>query len=134
MKWKQPDFIDDTIRLNPAIGEIERSHVTALALSREIGGKDQKIVILGDADCISNGEISIARKNVNAANFSLIMGAFYWMSDEEVPINVSRPTPPDRKVHVNETGMYITKIMFMGIIPIALILLTIFIWVRRRGR
>ena len=128
------DFIDDTFRLNPAIGEIERSHVTALALSREIGGKDQKIVILGDADCISNGEISIARKNVNAANFSLIMGAFYWMSDEEVPINVSRPTPPDRKVHVNETGMYITKIMFMGIIPIALILLTIFIWVRRRGR
>lgn len=128
------DFVDDTVRLNPAVGEVERKHVTALALSREVGNKQQKIVILGDADCISNGEISISRKNVRAANYSLISGSFFWMSDEEVPIDVRRPTAPDNAVNIGDTGMYISKIGFMGCLPVILAVMAIFIWVRRRGR
>ena len=128
------DFVDDTVRLNPAVGEVERTYTTALALSRKVGDKEQKIVILGDADCISNGEISISRKNVRAANYSLISGAFFWMSDEEVPIDVRRPTAPDNAVNIGDTGMYISKIGFMGCLPVALAIWAIFIWVRRRGR
>lgn len=128
------DFVDDTVRLNSAVGEVERKHVTALALSREVGNKQQKIVILGDADCISNGEISISRKNVRAANYSLISGSFFWMSDEEVPIDVRRPTAPDNAVNIGDTGMYISKIGFMGCLPVILAVIAIFIWVRRRGR
>ena len=128
------DFVDDTVRLNPAVGEVERTYVTALALSRKVGDKEQKIVILGDADCISNGEISISRKNVRAANYSLISGSFFWMSDEEVPIDVRRPTAPDNAVNIGDTGMYISKICFMGCLPVILAVIAIFIWVRRRGR
>ena len=108
--------------------------MTALALSRKVGDKEQKIVILGDADCISNGEISISRKNVRAANYSLISGSFFWMSDEEVPIDVRRPTAPDNAVNIGDTGMYISKIGFMGCLPVILAVIAIFIWVRRRGR
>ena len=57
-----------------------------------------KIVILSDADCISNGEISIMRKGVRAANYNFIMGAFFWMSDDEVPIDVRRPSPIDNNI------------------------------------
>lgn len=128
------DFIDDTVRLNPTIGEVEKIYTTALALSRNVGDKQQKIIILGDADCISNGEISIGRKNVPAANFSLIMGAFFWMSDDEVPIDVRRPNPPDDKVRIGQTGMTISKISLMGILPAILAFFSIFIWIRRRGR
>ncbi len=128
------DFIDDTVRINPAAGEIEQSFITGLALSRKVGDKEQKIVILGDADCISNGEISFNRKNVPAANFSIITGSFFWMSDEEVPIDVRRPTPPDNEVYVGTTGMQVTKIISMGILPAILALSSIFIWIRRRGR
>jgi ABC-2 type transport system permease protein len=128
------DFMDDTIHLNSAVGEIESSYVTALALSRKIGEKEQKIILLGDADCISNGEISIRRKNIQASNYSLITASFFWMSDEEVPIDVRRPTPPDRYIRLNLTGMEIWRIVFMGVIPLILILFSIYTWIRRRGK
>ena len=91
-------------------------------------------MIIGDADCMSNGEISISRKNVNAANYSLITGAFFWMSDEEVPIDVRRPPMPDNKTYVSRQGLTWTKIFLTGVIPGILILVFILLWVRRRGR
>ncbi|MEY8593067.1 Gldg family protein [Butyricimonas hominis] len=128
------DFLDDTVRLNPAAGEVERSYPTVLALSRQMGDKEQRIVILGDADCLSNGEISISRKDVPAANYYLISGSFFWLSEEEVPIDVRRPTPPDNAVNLGMNAMYYWKIVLMGLWPAILAFFAIFIWVRRRGR
>ena len=128
------NFIDDTVRLNPESGEIERSYVTALALSRQVGKKEQKIVVLGDADCLSNIELSRGRANVKAANYILISGVFYWLSDEEVPIDVRRPEMPDDAVFIGEAAMGVFKIIFKWILPIGLLFFTIFLWVRRRGR
>ena len=96
------NFVDDSVSLNPAISEVEKSYPTALALSRTIGGKEQKIVILGDADCISNGEVSIYRKTVKASNFAVIAGVFYWLSDGEAPIDIRRPVPPDDTVYLSQ--------------------------------
>lgn len=128
------NFIDDTVRLDPELGEVERSYVTALALSRQVGGKEQKIVVLGDADCLSNIELSRGRANVKAANYILISGIFYWLSDEEVPIDVRRPEMPDDAVFIGEMAMGVFKVIFRWILPIGLLFLTIFMWVRRRGR
>ena len=128
------DFVDDTVRFNPAAGEVERSYPTALALSRKIGDKEQRIVVFGDADCLSNGEISIGRKDVPAANYSLISGSFFWLSHEEVPVDVRRPTPPDKKVRVSMGWMNFWKIILMGVWPASLAFWAIFIWIRRRGR
>jgi ABC-2 type transport system permease protein len=128
------DFVDDTVHLNPALGEIECSYVTALALSRKVGEKEQKIIIFGDADCISNGEISISRKNISASNYSLINGAFYWLSDEEVPINVTRPLTTDRKIRLTGKSMRVWRVILVGIIPAILIFFSILLWIRRRGR
>ena len=128
------DFVDDTVRFNPAAGEVERSYPTALALSRKIGDKEQRIVVFGDADCLSNGESRIGRKDVPAANYSLISGSFFWLSHEEVPVDVRRPTPPDKKVRVSMGWMNFWKIILMGVWPASLAFWAIFIWIRRRGR
>ncbi|MFR7812411.1 MAG: hypothetical protein ACLU4N_26020 [Butyricimonas faecihominis] len=46
------DFVDDTVRLNPAIGESKKSYPR---LWRYPGGKPgTKDSLTGDADCISN--------------------------------------------------------------------------------
>jgi len=129
------NFIDDTVRLNPALGEEMKASIpVALALDRKVGDKEQKVIILGDADCISNGEINISRKGVLASNYSLIMGAFYWMSDNEVPIDVRRPSPPDRKIFLGITGKAVTKWVFVGVFPFLMALSYILLWIRRRGR
>jgi ABC-2 type transport system permease protein len=128
------NFIDDTVKLNKAIGEVQQSYVTGLALSRKVGKKTQKIVILGDADCISNGEISISRQGVSASNYSVITGAFYWMSDNEVPIDVRRPSFTDDAIDLDKKEMSFTKTMLMWVFPGMLVLVALVLWIRRRGR
>jgi len=128
------NFIDDTVKLNPAKGEVRKPYPTGLALSRKMGQKTQKIIVLGDADCISNGEISIARNGVSAANYSVITGAFFWMSDNEVPIDVRRPAYPDDKIQLDKDGVFTMKIILVWVLPGLLTLVAVVLWIRRRGR
>ena len=128
------NFVDDTARLNVKIGEVQKSYATGLALTRKVGEKEQKIVVLGDADCISNGEFGHRRNGVPAANYTVITGGFYWLSDGEVPIDVRRPPVPDKDIYLDQDDMQTAKIVFMGVMPGLLLLLALFIWVRRRGK
>ncbi len=121
--------------IKPSAGvEMKSSIPTVIALDKKVGDKNQKIIIMGDADCISNSEISMSRKDVLSANYNLIMGAFYWMSDNEVPIDVRRPTPPDAKIYLGVSGIRVTRWGFMGLLPLAMIVFYILMWVRRKGR
>ena len=45
------DFIEDKPELNPEKGEHQQVYPTTLALTKPVGGKEQRIIILGDADC-----------------------------------------------------------------------------------
>lgn len=128
------NFEDDTVSYNPEMGEIQKTYTTGLALSRSMNGKEQRIVILGDADCISNGEISISRQNIWAENYAVVNGTFFWLSNGEVPIDVRRPSPTDNKVYLNQDQMAVWDIVFRWGIPVLLALVGIVIWVRRKGR
>ena len=128
------NFIDDTVRFNPAVGEIEQLYTTAVALSRPMGDREQKIVILGDADCISNVELFKSLEEVESGNFYIILGSFSWLSDGEAPVDVRRPKSIDNRLFLGKTGVKVTDILFKWFIPIALLIGAIFVSIRRRGR
>jgi ABC-2 type transport system permease protein len=128
------NFIDDSVRLNPAVGETEQSYPTVLALSRKVNGRQQKILVTGDADWISNGELGMNRNEVYAANFSLMAGSFFWLSDGEVPIDMRRDSPPDRSLSIGEKGWAFFGVFFKWGLPALLVALSLVIWIRRRGR
>lgn len=128
------NFIDDTVRLNPEMGEVQQSYITALALRREVEGKEQRILVYGDADCISNGELKMGRAELGADNFNIIMGSFYWLSHNEVPIDVRRPVPVDDEVYLSKESMAVWKVVMEWVMPGVLILLYLLLWLRRRGR
>lgn len=127
------NFIDEKAELNVKVGEVEQAYPLALALSREIAGKQQKIVILGDADCMSNAEMKANRDKVNAGNGMFILSIFNWMTDGEFPIDVRRPVTPDNDLYVGVDGMKITRYAFWGF---SLLLLVVYLclWFHRRGR
>ena len=128
------DFVDDTVRVNSEIGEVQKCYVTALALTREVGDKEQKIMIFGDADCISNVELSTNRVNVSNRNFSIIMGGFYWLSDKEVPIDVRRPALTDDFINLGKESLSVWKIILVWVLPGLLVVMSLLLWIRRRGR
>lgn len=128
------NFVDDVPMYNDDKGEIGGPVTTALALTRMVGDKQQRIMILGDADCISNGEILRKRAYVPADNFSFVQGLFFWLTNDEAPMDMRRPHKKDNalKIKKDEIGPY--KIIYQYIIPVLLLACLILIWLRRRGR
>ncbi|SEW02062.1 Gldg family protein [Chitinophaga arvensicola] len=128
------NFIDDSVICNPKAGEIQRSYPTVLALSRKVNGKEQKIMVTGDADWLSNGELSTRRPKVMSSNYSLINAAFFWLSDEEVPIDTRRDPSIDTSLSIGEKGWRVAAFTFKWIMPVLLIIGGLVIWIRRRGK
>lgn len=128
------EFIDNKPVLNPSVGEVEKSYPTALALNRPMAGRQQKIIVIGDADCISNGELTGGRININAFNYALIQGSFAWMSDGEVPIDTRTPKIIDNHIKLSDNGAKITKIGFVWVLSGLMLCFSLFVWLRRRGR
>lgn len=128
------DFVDDTARFNPEKGDIPGTFPLALSLSRKVNEKEQRIVIMSDADCLCNGEIFRRRTGQKIANNNFLEGIFYYLSGDEVPINMYRPLPTDYTVKIRTAGLGIVKIFIMWIIPALLAVAGIVIWIRRRGR
>lgn len=128
------DFIDGEVVMNPALGEKEESLPMGIALTRDVAGKEQKILVLGDSDCISNGEISRGRANIPAANFNMLTSTFYWLSDSEVPIDVRRPATTDTRLLTNTHAFKTSKFWIIGVFPALLLATGIVILLRRRGR
>ena len=105
-----------------------------VALYRKMGDKEQRIMVLGDADCLSTGQLSRNYRGIYSNNFALITSSFFWMSDGEAPVDIRRPKAIDNKLFMTPTGYTITKIFFMGILPVGLLIFSILLWVRRKGR
>ena len=128
------DYVDDVPVLNPDKGEVKKSWVTAIAMSREINGTTQKVVVLGDADCLSNGELGISRRGIRASNFSMVQGLFFWLTDYTTPIDIRRPASSDRSITMGPTGLIVWKVVSFGVIPAVLALCGVLVWIRRKGR
>lgn len=128
------DFVNGTVKLNPAAGERETRMVTAMALERECNGQNQRVLVLGDADCISMGELSAVRRGIWASNFSLIQGAFCWLSDEELPVDIRHPSPIDNKIFLGISSGIWVKVFVKWILPSVLLLLGLILLLRRQRK
>lgn len=125
------NFSVETPSFNPPTGEIESAIPTILALSKEVGEKGQKIIIMGDADCISNAELSMNR-DIRSANWSFIMNAFKWLANDEFPVNIDRPSTTDDKIKITPNLNSVISIVMKWGIPGGLLLLAIIVWLKRR--
>lgn len=128
------DFLDGKVELNTAAGEAERAYPTVMALSRKVGDKEQRIVVSGDADCISNLELSKGRNGINASNFTLITGTFRWLSYDAYPLDTERPYPIDNEITLGKGARFWVKLVYAGMIPLLLAFMGLMIWLRRKGR
>ena len=128
------DFLDGELSLNEAIGEREQSYPVVLSLTREKGGKEQRIVITGDADCISNAELANGRNGMFAINFNFISETFKWLSYGEFPIDTSRPQAIDNGLRVTRKIEPWLNLFALGVIPFLLAFAGFMVWYKRKGR
>lgn len=128
------NFIDEVPVWNEAMGEIKQCYPLVAYLTRNVNGKEQRVFVLADADCLSNGELSRNHSGIKAGNFTAELEFFSALCYDRFPINTTRPIPPDNKVFLSSPDMLWIKVFFMGILPGILLIWSLLLWWRRRGK
>lgn len=134
IEYETTDFMNEKSTINPAKDEVEQSNSIMLHLTRKIGEKDQRIFVVGDADCLSSYELTKSRAGLNGDNFSMITEIFRNFSYNEYPIETTRSLSTDDKIYVNETGLGWTKLFMQWVLPIILLVFSILLWWKRKSR
>lgn len=128
------DFTENKAILRPEAGEKEQVYALALCLSRKVGKKEQRILVMSDADCLSNGEFFMRRRGVNTENQIFPNYIFSWLSYGEYPIDTTRPRSPDTEIYMGLEGITWMNIGLMGLFPLALAVCGIVIWAKRKRK
>ena len=105
-----------------------------LALTRNVGDREQRIFVLGDDDCISNAELLMSRVGMKTSKFSLITGMFRWLSYGEFPIVLSNIPPVDTVLELSKDTVPYAKFAFTWGLPILFALGYFGVWFKRRRR
>jgi ABC-2 type transport system permease protein len=127
------DLFSDTL-LVPAAGEVERAIPAALALSRQVGGKEQRVLVLGDADCLSGAELTTTRQGLWSGNRRFVFAAFHWLSRGEFPVDPARLPLLDTDVHVTSARAGWIGFGLTWVFPLLFAAAGTLGWLRRRGR
>ncbi|HMR18652.1 MAG TPA: Gldg family protein, partial [Sphingobacterium sp.] len=104
----------------------------AVALTRQLGEREQRIFIAGDADIFSKGELG--RYNVRNGNHDLTTQLLRWYSYDEYPPDTERPKPIDHRLRVNKTQVNGIRIATVFVVPILLALWGTLIIIRRKRK
>lgn len=134
IEYQTADFADTQSTIDRGTGEKEMSHPVMLYLNRKVGGRDQRIFVAGDSDCLSTAELTAERPGLRADNFGMITEIFRNFSYGEYPVETPRVRQPDNRINVSDNSAGWIKAMFIWALPSLLLVSYVLIWFRRRGR
>lgn len=120
------------VEFSAAEGDIRKSFATAVALTRTINGKEQRIVVSGDADFMSTAELK--RYGIKNCNFIYNTALFSWLSNGEFPIDTSRPDSKDKRMKVSTEQLKFQKIIFIWVLPAIILAFAAVLLVRRKRK
>ncbi|UYQ94458.1 Gldg family protein [Chitinophaga horti] len=104
-----------TVTFNADLKDERGAFPVVAALKRTVGPKEQRIIISGDADFMSNAEL--LRSNPQTANFVFLMEMFRWFSHDEYPVSVYREPSKDDAILVSAGGANAIKWLLVGVLP-----------------
>jgi ABC-2 type transport system permease protein len=106
-------YVEQSFTVTPLL-KSQNETPLAVALSRKINNRQQKIVVAADADFLSTTELS--RRNPENNNFAFVTGLFSWFSDGEFPVNTQRKRSRD-VIDSTDDGVMMLRLFFFGILP-----------------
>lgn len=120
--------IDSTLpALNPLEGDIlQDSFPTIVQLTRQLKGKEQRIIICGDADFASNIRLG--------GNVLFLMPAYSWLVYNQSPVYTPRPQPKDVLLSISTRSAGIQKTVYIWILPGLLLAAGTILLIRRKRK
>ena len=95
--------------------EIISEEEMAQALSRQLGDREQRIVVIGDGDFLANSYIS------NAGNLDLGLALSRWLVGDNQMIGIPAPQASDSELHLSRLAIGIIGIGSLIVLPLLLL-------------
>lgn len=106
VEYGTTDFLSQKSVLNPERGEVEKAYPVMLYLTRSLAGtREQRIFVLGDADCISSKELKEQRFGINSSNFNLLTQMFRCLAYGEYPVYVGWKRMTDDVLYIAQKDL-----------------------------
>lgn len=102
----------------------------AVGLHRHVGDREQRIVVIGDSDFLSNAEQS--RGIEYTANLLIGRNIFRWLSGELYPVSIERPPVRDNRFPASELVAKTISLFLTYVLSSSIALLATILLVRRR--
>jgi ABC-2 type transport system permease protein len=118
--------VSEDLKKQPSV----KSVPLVVALTRNVNDKSQKIIVAGDADFMGNAELSRG----GSGTFQFVTDIFSWFTNYEFPIDTTRPENTDKKLTITANQVFMSKIVFIGLFPLLIVLSGAFILIRRNRR
>lgn len=135
--WSETSELTEEVTFDSSTGDIAGPLTIAVALHRPIDyptnkpptrTKNQRIVIVGDSDFLSNTHIGAG------ANLNMGLNIFNWLIGDDDLISVEVKPSADTKLILNDTELMIIAFGFFLIIPLLLLITGFIIWYKRKNR
>lgn len=125
--WAETGFLNGEVRFDKG-KDVPGPLVFGVALTRNVEGREQRVVVIGDGDFLSNAIIA------NGGNLELGMSVANWLSQDDAYVNIPVRTARDRGLSLSRTAQATIGATFLIVLPLALLGGGIAVWWRRRRR
>ncbi len=104
-----------------------------VALQREVTSdsgeaQQQRVVVIGDGDFLSNGYLGVG------GNLQLAMNIVNWLVSDDTLLSIPARSASDITLELDETELAVIGVGFLVVLPLGLLGTGFFIWWRRRRR
>ena len=144
-RWQRQNFLQSDARswseTGELVGEVSRGDDDdeisgpltigmSLARQQEREGLqfEQRVVIVGDADFLSNRYLG------NGANLDIGVNLINWLSHDDRLISISPRPAPDTRLELSTQQQLAIAIFFLFALPLGLLVSGLRIWLKRRKR
>ncbi|SFD15630.1 ABC-2 type transport system permease protein [Chitinophaga sp. CF118] len=127
--------IDDSLRsveFNDVLHDEKGEFPVVIALTRNINKKEQRILVSGDADFMSNAEL--LRSNIQTGNFTFMMELFRWFSFDNFPVDVYKEPSTDNAILTNAGGVSMITWFLIAVLPGIIVIAVAIMLLRRKRR
>lgn len=126
--WNETGALSGEIQRNPELGEEAGPLAIGFALSRASDHAEQRILVIGDSDFLSNSFIA------NAGNLDLGLAITRWLTQDDRMIGIPAAQADDSELHLSKTATAVIGLGSLIVLPLLLLLFGLSMaWRRNRA-
>jgi len=126
--WLETGKSNGKVKFDPTAGDIAGPLPLGVALEKTSAPDEQRVVVIGDADFLSNAYLG------NGVNLVLGLNIFNWLGHDDQFLDITPRIAPDTEFSLTALSMVIISLTFLVAIPLLLTVSGLVIWARRRRR